>query len=102
MIRTVLYAHPTPSRIYTHRMRKLSHALHPPLRALPHTPPSPRALCSTMMFGTDHPFFPPAEGGTAAARWPSTDKNHEAIAQLEPGAARRVRSANARKLLRLD
>jgi hypothetical protein len=55
-----------------------------------------------MMFGTDHPFFPPAEGGTAAARWPSTDKNHEAIAQLEPGAARRVRSANARKLLRLD
>ena len=56
----------------------------------------------TIMFGTDHPFFPPPEGGTAAVRWPSTDKNHHAIAELDPAVAHKVRSANARALLRIE
>jgi len=52
----------------------------------------------SMMFGTDHPFFPPSSG---EERWPSTDKIHQAIDNLDASLAKKVRFQNARKLLNI-
>lgn len=50
-----------------------------------------------LMFGTDHPFFPPPDGGP---KWVSTVKNQE-ILEASPHFAD-FRSGNARRLLGLE
>ncbi|POY76315.1 hypothetical protein BMF94_0510 [Rhodotorula taiwanensis] len=57
-----------------------------------------------LLFGTDHPFFPPLEGDSSA-RWPSVDENLDAIAGV-PGWGKqerdRVLGQNAVELFGLE
>lgn len=39
--------------------------------------------CDHIMWGTDHPFFPPEEGPRSSAIWPSTVKNYHILEGLD-------------------
>ncbi|KAI9709493.1 MAG: hypothetical protein M1820_003253 [Bogoriella megaspora] len=57
-----------------------------------------------LMFGTDHPFFPPLEG-EEDQDWPSVSLNSKAVKdffQKDPEAAAMVVGGNARRILRLN
>lgn len=52
-----------------------------------------------LMFGTDHPFFPPSSGPLSEDVWPSTIKNYDMMEGLEYRDA--VLRDNAARLLNL-
>lgn len=56
-----------------------------------------------VMFGTDHPFFPPRDAALdlATCMWPSPQENYAAIEGLPVAQQQAVLNANARRILRL-
>ena len=56
-----------------------------------------------VMFGTDHPFFPPRDAALdlATCLWPSPQENYAAIEGLPVAQQQAVLNANARRILRL-
>lgn len=63
-----------------------------------------------VLFGTDHPFFPPLEGeddeGDIGGEWPSVTMNYKAIGESvkggDDGGKEGILGGNAVELLRLD
>ncbi|KAI7862814.1 hypothetical protein BDF14DRAFT_1876513 [Spinellus fusiger] len=57
-----------------------------------------------IMFGTDHPFFPPLEKSHGSERWLSVESNFKAItnAGLEESVVRGILGGNAKRLLNLQ
>lgn len=58
-----------------------------------------------MMFGTDHPFFPPLSDDSADVQWESVVQNLEAIESAggwDASDVASVRGGNAERLFELD
>lgn len=59
-----------------------------------------------VLFGTDHPFFPPLEKNGEKEEWPSVTTNYKAIKDaFGPGETEKVDGllgGNAARLLRLE